>query len=155
MPTLIQIGKNLYDIDDYELARLETLLHRLQKKYAAVNARIDEGEVISDATDRNAGKWKYGEAVIARAATGQAISIVERRIAERRKEQRIANHEQRTIEAQATGEARRVAGKTGKAERQKALAEHFVQVVYAEVSEPMFDKYMNAAKERKSNERKG
>ena len=154
MPTLIQIGKNPVDIDNYELARLETLLHRLQKKYAAVNARIEEGEAISAATDRNAGEWKYGEAVVARAATGQAISSVERRIAERRKEQRIANHEQRTIEAQATGEARRVAGKTGKAERQKTFAEHFVQVVYAEVSEPMFDKWTNAAKARKRNERK-
>ena len=72
-----------------------------------------------------------------------SIPLIEQAIAERRRDQRIAQHE-RENQPKTT---------TAKAERQKVLAEHFVQVARERLNEPLFDAFVAEAKKRRKGKR--
>lgn len=142
MPTMITPyhKRKRENADEWSLETIEVELNKLRLKDAEISARINEGEVIVD-TDTGRGRkyWNYGHAVTAFKMTRVDISSLERLLAQRRKEQRITEHE-----AQAgTG------GSDSKAKRQKELAELFQQVCYEELAPVLFDELMREAKRRR------
>ncbi len=71
-----------------------------------------------------------------------SIPLIEQAIAERRKQQRMAQHERENQPKETSA----------KTERQKTVAEHFVQVAWERMNEPLFDAFMAEAKKRRKAE---
>ena len=136
-------------VSSASLPELENRLLTTEKSLAVVTARLEEGEIVVSADDGNSAQdWKYGSAYAAKRLYQVEKEALQRAIAQRRKEQRIAEHAERNQQGQA---GRRKS--LNKELRQGRVAFHFVQIVLREANTPLFEKWMREAKEAERKER--
>lgn len=128
---------NPADLDALSLLKLQELFLRTKRIIATIEEQLEypllltEGERGMDVSGATFALKQYKA----------ALPLIEQAIAARRKQQRIDEHSQHN-QPKTT---------TAKAERQKTLAEHFVQVAWERMNEPLFDAFVAEAKKRRAN----